>query len=152
MKGVSVSGVLAAAVLSAGVAVAEDAQTILTSVTSPVLVNQGESYVPAEAGMVLASGDQLVALQGGEAQVSYANGCVHQMAGNEVYRISSEDACAMPADAAVHQAAPSSPGSGGSMSTGDIVGLVITAGVVGYAGYEIADSDGGNNPPNISPE
>jgi hypothetical protein len=144
--------ILAGAVLAASQVVAEDAQTVLTNVTSPVLVNQGEAYVQAEEGMALLPGDQLVAMQGGSAQVSYANGCVHQMAGNEVYRISAEDACAMPAAAAVHQAAPSSPGGGGGMSTGDIAGLVVTGAALAWAGYEISDDDDVGPPPTISPE
>jgi hypothetical protein len=147
-----ISGVIAAAVFSTSAAFAENTQTVLTGVISPVLVNQGEAYVPAEEGMVLLPGDQLVAMEGGSAQVQFATGCVHEMAGNEVYRISADDACSMPAAAAVNQAAPTPPPGGGGMTTGDMLGAALTAGVVLYAGVEIADSDDDNDRPNISPE
>ena len=50
-------GLVASAVFAvSGSAWAENTQTTLTNVTNQVMVNQGEAYVPAEEGMVLAAG------------------------------------------------------------------------------------------------
>ncbi len=85
MKRNLIHGLFAASLAGlSGAAVAEEGQAILGSVSSPVMINQGERYVPAEEGMVVLPGDQLMAMQGGAAQVQYDNGCVHAMQSNEV--------------------------------------------------------------------
>ena len=150
MKRISICGLLSATLAGfTGAAGAEEGKTVLGAVSSPVMINQGERYVPAEEGMVVMPGDQLMAMQGGSAQVQYANGCSHAMQSNEVYRVVTEDACSMPADAAVHAAAPASPGAGGS-GPGIVGGLFVAAVGIGLA-VEATDS-GDSDRPNISPE
>ncbi len=149
MKRNTICCLLAASLAGVGtVGSAEEGTAVLGAISSPVMINQGERYVPAEEGMQLLPGDQLMAMQGGAAQVQYANGCVHAVQSNEIYRIANEDACAMPADAAVHAAAPGSPPAGGGGST---AGLLF-AGLVGVGlMVEAPDSDSRDRP-TISPE
>ncbi len=148
-------GLLASAVFAvSGSAWAETAQTTLTNVTDKVMVNQGEAYVPAEEGMVLMPGDQLMALESGSAQINFANGCVYQMNSNELYRVSgTDDVCAMPADAAVNQAAPGGPPAGGGTGSSTLSGI-IAVGVGLGAAWAISDNMGDDNDdrPNISPQ
>ena len=74
--------VLAAGIcFAAGSAVAEETLATLSKVQSPVMVNQGDAYVPAREGMRLANGDQLLVMQGGAAVV----------AGAVAYEISDDD-------------------------------------------------------------
>ena len=147
--------------LLAGVApLAMSAGTVLSHVQSPVMVNQGDAYVPAERGMQLNPGDQLLVLQGGEAHVNYASGCKVTLAGNELLRIAAQDACSAPAVAAVN--AQVSPNAGGGAATGGgaaasgagagaglggTIGLGVTLGVAAYAGYEVSDDDDDNREP-----
>jgi hypothetical protein len=122
------------------------------------MVNQGDAYVPAERGMQLNPGDQLLVLQGGEAHVNYASGCKVTLAGNELLRIAAQDACSAPAVAAVN--AQVSPNAGGGAATGGgaaasgagaglggTIGLGVTLGVAAYAGYEVSDDDDDNREP-----
>ncbi len=144
-------GLLASAVFAvSGSAWAETAQTTLTKITSKVMVNQGEAYVPAEEGMVLNAGDQLMALESGSAQINFANGCVYQMNSNELFRISgTDDVCAMPADAAVNQVATGGP-SGGGTGSSTLTGLIAVG--VGLGGaYLISDNMNDDNRRDISP-
>ena len=137
--------------LFAGLApVALAAGTVLSHVQSPVMVNQGDAYVPAERGMQLNPGDQLLVLQGGEAHVNYASGCQVTLAGNELLRIAAEDACSAPSVAAVNAQVSPQAGGGGSTGSGaggvNTVGLIAALGVAGYAAYEISDDDDNREP------
>jgi hypothetical protein len=151
----------AAAFMASCVAMAADKETVLSHISSPVMVNQGKAYVEASEGMQLYSGDQLMVMSGGSAQVNYANGCVLKISGSEMMRIgSSQDLCSSPASAGTnHQiggaGGPPAGGSGtsgtvgGGLSTGNMVGLGLTLGAMGYAGYEMFDNDNDRN--DISP-
>ena len=151
MKRNTIACLLAATVAGFGAAAsADEGQTVLRAVSSPVMINQGERYVPAEEGMIVLPGDQIMAMQGGAAQVQYANGCVHAMASNEVYRVVNEDACSMPADAAVNQAAATPPPGGGGGGAGLLGPLFAAAVGIGIM-VEATDSDSADRP-SISPE
>ena len=127
---------------------------MLSQMQSPVMVNQGDAYVPAEAGMQLNPGDQIIVLQGGQALVNYASGCRVELAGNEMLRVAAEDACSAPALAAVNAQLAPQQSSGGSSTVGgggsavvNTAGLIATVGVAGYAAYEISDDDNDDREP-----
>lgn len=146
---------LGAAVVSSG-AIAANKEAILSQVTSPVMVNQGETYVEAQEGMLLYPGDQLMVMNGGSAQINYANGCVSEMMSNEMVRVGSAEAmCNTAASAGTNQQiGASGSGSGGSGSGGmsglDMAGLAAIIATTGYVAYEAFDDDDNDNN-NISP-
>jgi hypothetical protein len=76
----------------AGIAQAEE-PVVLASVSPGVLVNQGDMYMPAEAGMELTTGDQVMVLESGEAQITYADGCQQQLGENQVMQIADVSTC-----------------------------------------------------------
>ena len=156
MQNMTLKALLAAGVMAAaGSTVAAETGTVLSQMQSPVMINQGDAYVPAEAGMQLNPGDQLIVLQGGQALVNYASGCRVELGGNEVLRVAAEDACSAPAVAAVNaQVSPQGGAGGGSTAGGaaggaamNTVGLIAAIGVAGYAAYEISDDDDDNREP-----
>lgn len=137
------------ALMIAGVSMAYGASAVaeqgtLTSLQSPVMVNQGAEYVEATEGMKLNEGDQLMVLQGGSAAVNFASGCSMVLGGNELLRVT-QDVCNTPASAGINaQVAPTSSGTSGSSSASSgmsTVGLVATGAVAAYAIYEMADND-----------
>ncbi|MDO8862370.1 hypothetical protein Q6D67_11720 [Haliea sp. E1-2-M8] len=148
MKGYFLPTIAAAGmILAAGSAMAADSLATISNIQSPVMVNQGDAYVPAREGMTLGNGDQLLVMQGGAALVNYASGCELKLGGNEILRIAATDACSAPSVAATNaQVAPppSSPGAGGGSGAGSAgidLGLVATLAAVSYATYEIADDE-----------
>lgn len=158
MKSKTLRALMGTALLAGAAPVAMAAGTVLSQVQSPVMVNQGASYVPAESGMQLNPGDQLMVLQGGEALVNYASGCQVTLGGNELLRIAAEDACSAPSVAAVNaQVSPQSGSGGGGNTTtttggggggtGNAIGLGITGAVAVYSAYEISDDDDDNREP-----
>jgi hypothetical protein len=132
---------------AAGSAVAGETLATLSKVQSPVMVNQGDAYVPARDGMKLGNGDQLLVMQGGAALVNYATGCELRLGGNEVLRIAATDACSAPSVAAVNAqiAPPTTSTTGGAAASGGAggvtFGLVATLAVAGWAAYEVSDDD-----------
>ena len=125
---------IAIAMAAATSAIAADKETVLNNLQMPVMVNQGSSYVEATDSMFLYAGDRVMVLEGGSAQLNYANGCVQVLGGNEVAQIdSSGNTCNNMAAAGTHQALGSTgakPGAGaGGLSTAN----KVTVGVVGLA-------------------
>lgn len=148
MKGYFLPAIAAAGLIAAaGSAMAADSLATLSNVQSPVMVNQGDTYVPAREGMILGNGDQLLVMQGGAALVNYASGCELKLGGNEILRIAATDACSAPSVAATNaQVAPPPASSGagggsGAAAAGVDFGLVATLAAVAYAGYEITDDE-----------
>ena len=86
--------------LSNSVLAFEDAN-VLTNIKGEVLVNQGESYVTALDGMHLNPGDQLMVMDGGQATIEFADGCLYNVNGNEVLRINTQSTCAVNASKTV---------------------------------------------------
>lgn len=146
MKAVLSALAAAGMIAASNFALASDNLATLSNIQSPVMVNQGDAYVPAREGMILGNGDQLLVMQGGAALVNYASGCELKLGGNEVLRIAATDACSAPSVAAVNaQVAPpatSSTGGGSGSGAGGVdFGLVATLAAVGWATYEITDDD-----------
>ena len=140
--------VASVALLVSGSSLAADETARLAEMSSPVMVNQGGTYIPATAGMALRSGDQLMVLQGGEALVNYATGCEVKLGGNEILQIAATDACSSPGIAAVNaQLAPTATSGGGSsaaITTAEIIALVGVGSAAAYLVTEFNDDDSDN--------
>ena len=145
MKWKPMTGIIAAAVLTASGAVAEDKETVLSNVVSPVLINQGEAYVEAQEGMLLQPGDQLMVMKGGSAQVNLAVGCSAQLEPNTITRITPDMNCDSFSTAGTYNAVGGSGGGGGGgFGTGDWVALGLTVVVGGVAISEMDSSSSSN--------
>ena len=97
MKLKTISSLLAASTIMVSGAAIADSQATLSNISGEVLVNQGESYITAQEGMPLNSGDQLMVMDGGQARVEFTDGCLHNMKGGDLYRISDKSACVVDA-------------------------------------------------------
>ena len=138
MKLKTISSLLAASTIMVSGAAIADSQATLSNISGEVLVNQGESYITAQEGMPLNSGDQLMVMDGGQARVEFTDGCLHNMKGGDLYRISDKSACVVdPAQLSGSQYTQVQQGLG----TGDKVVL----GTIAVGGTAIALSGGDNN-------
>ena len=59
-----------------------------------VLVNQGETFVTAEAGQALNAGDRLLVMAGSEAALAFADGCALPVAGGSLLEVPEASPCA----------------------------------------------------------
>ena len=136
--------IVGAAVLGASsVAVASDA--VLSSVTGTALVNQGDAFVTAQAQSELNVGDRLMVLEGGEAVVTYADGCDYTLTDNQVLTIGETSSCTS-GQAAAESAGTMSAAVGGVGAGGAVIGLGAV-GVVGMAISVDSNGKGGSDSP-----
>ena len=114
------------------------------------MVNQGEVYVQASESMFLYPGDRLMALNGGSAQVNYANGCIEDIGGNEVAHIGTPSSCDSMAAASVNYQVGSTGTSGGGFGSGiqpiEWAGIVGIGAMTGYIVYEGTQSNSSRPP------
>jgi hypothetical protein len=164
MKRALTTTIATVALAASFTAMSADRETVLGTVQLPVMVNQGGSYVEAQESMFLYPGDQVMVMNGGSAQVHYANGCVQTLGTNEISRVGTADSCNTAAAAGTHNQVGSTPaakptGFGGGETppvvgwTGnEIAAVAIAGGMTAFIGYKAADgnSNGGGQPP-ISP-
>lgn len=73
---------------------AEPPLATLDRVEGTVLVNQGEAFVTAQAGQALATGDRLLVMAGGEAGLTFADGCALPVAGGSLLEVPAASPCA----------------------------------------------------------
>jgi len=59
-----------------------------------VLVNQGETFVTAEAGQALNAGDRLLVMAGGQAALAFADGCTLPLEGGSLLELPATSPCA----------------------------------------------------------
>ncbi len=59
-----------------------------------VLVNQGKQFVSAQPGQALVVGDRVLALQGGQASLRFADGCVLPLASGSLLTVPAKSTCA----------------------------------------------------------
>lgn len=64
--------------LTAGSAFAQPVAT-LSGIKGSVMVNHGKQFVTADAGQLLVVGDRVMVMEGGNAKLSYADGCVQDL-------------------------------------------------------------------------
>ena len=101
LKSVATSLAATAIIMFSSNALAIGDANVLSIIKGEVLVNQGESYAIAQEGMELNPGDQLMVMDGGQASIEFADGCLYNVNGNEVLRINTQSACAVNASKAV---------------------------------------------------
>lgn len=71
VKGLTLAGLMAMST----VAMAADATATLSDTQGTVLVNQGEMFITAMPGTALQAGDRVMVMEGGNAILTYADGC-----------------------------------------------------------------------------
>jgi hypothetical protein len=93
----SVMRVLSASIaltLPLGAASAAEYDATLSRLEGVGVVSQGAQYVPAHEGMALREGDRFMVLEGGNAVVTFADGCRYPLADNEVLTVGATNTCA----------------------------------------------------------
>jgi len=80
--------------LALNVATAAESVGTLSRIEGFAVVSQGAQYVAAREGMALKEGDRLMVLDGGNAIVSFTDGCRYTLADDEVLTIGAASTCA----------------------------------------------------------
>ncbi|MCX7034406.1 MAG: hypothetical protein NT046_10610 [Arenimonas sp.] len=97
---------IAASLLLSTAAFAADGTATLVNQQGTVLVNQGEEFVTATQAQALKAGDRVMVMEGGTAQISFADGCVLPLASGSMAVVPETSTCAG-AIANVEQIGPS---------------------------------------------
>ena len=94
--------------LSSGAFAAEagNATAILGNQQGTVLVNQGEEFITATEAQALNIGDRVMVMEGGAAEITFADGCVLPLASGSMVIVPEASTCAGSV-AAVQQIGPS---------------------------------------------
>jgi hypothetical protein len=108
----------------------------LGTVKGSVMINQGGAYVKASSGTVLRAGDRIVAMEGGAAQLQYADGCSISVGSTAMATVGASSPCGA---GLVRSAQPA------QLFETDILPLIIVTAII-IAGA-IAISDGPDDPP-----
>jgi hypothetical protein len=148
------AAVAAALALSFAQAGAADAVAVatLSEVQGVALINQGSDFVTAKPGMALRQGDRLMAMEGGTAVLTYADGCKFNVADNQVFTVGSANSCTAGtlSQRPVGPYVAAAPAIGaGAMAGLAAAGAVATVVVVGAASS--SGSDDNDNPPAVPP-
>jgi hypothetical protein len=69
-------------------------KVVISSLQGAAFVSRADGVVPALAGMELEPLARVFTLQGSQATVTFADGCVHQVPGNAVLTITDDTTCA----------------------------------------------------------
>ena len=85
----------------------------LSRVEGFAFVSQGAQYVAGREGMSLKEGDRVMVMDGGNAIISFADGCKYSLADNEVLSLGGTSTCASDSDGSYkidpYVAAPQTP-------------------------------------------
>ena len=84
--------------LGLGVVSAAESVGTLSRVEGFAFVSQGAQYVPGREGMSLKEGDRVMVMDGGNAIISFADGCKYNLADNEVLSLGATSTCASDTD------------------------------------------------------
>jgi len=145
---------IAGALFARGAFAAEPVAT-LDNIEGVVLVNQGEKYVTAASGFVLAPGDRVLVMAGAKAVVNFTDGCALPVSAGSTTTVPETSTCA----GAVAQTEAVGPtyaqAAGGqpeaaAKSGGTSPALWVGAGLAAVAGAVALGSGGGggsNSPP-----
>ena len=85
-------------VLFAGSALAGASVASLNITSGSVLVNQGKQFITAQPSQVLAAGDRVMVMEGGNAIVKYADGCIQTLTSGSLAVITQQSACVLGAN------------------------------------------------------
>lgn len=86
--------VLIAAALVAAPAFAADSAATLSAQQGTVLVNQGDEFVTATESQALLAGDRVMVMEGGSAEITFADGCVLPLASGSLVDVPAVSTCA----------------------------------------------------------
>jgi hypothetical protein len=78
----------------AGAAGAAEPATVLSAQKGTVLVNQGEEFVTASDLQSLKAGDRVMVMEGGDATVTFGDGCVLPVVSGSIVEIPAASTCA----------------------------------------------------------
>ncbi|WP_146910505.1 hypothetical protein [Arenimonas daejeonensis] len=87
-------------------AFAAESVATLSSQQGTVLVNQGEEFVTAADAQALQAGDRVMVMEGGNATITFADGCAFPLASGSLVEVPAVSTCAG-AVATVQQVGPS---------------------------------------------
>ena len=141
-----ISQILFGTALATAAGISSAADAVLTSVSGAALVNQGDAYVTAEAKTELSAGDRLMVMEGGNAVVTYADGCTYTLSDSEVLTIGKQSTCAGE-QAAVEDTGPNFAEAVGGGGIGGPLVIGGTALGVGVGAFSV-DSNGKSPSPN----
>jgi hypothetical protein len=94
------------ALLATGTVLAAPSSVVLVDANGSVLVNQGKQFVSAKSGQLLTVGDRIMVMEGANASVRFADGCVLQLNAGSLATISNQSSCVAGQNNAVAQIAP----------------------------------------------
>jgi hypothetical protein len=131
------AGILAVGFAQASAA---DAVATVTQIQGVALVNQGTEYVNAKSGMPLYEGDRVMAMEGGSAELTFADGCKLNVPDNQVVSVGTQSSCATGtvSQRAVGPYLAAAPAvAGGAAAAGmAAAGVLAAAVIVGAAGSD----------------
>ena len=84
--------------LGLGMVSAAESTGTLSRVEGFAFVSQGAQYVAGREGMALKEGDRVMVMDGGNAIISFADGCKYNLADNEVLSLGATSTCASDTD------------------------------------------------------
>lgn len=85
---------IAASLLLSTAAFAADGTATLGNQQGTVLVNQGEEFVTATEAQALKAGDRVMVMEGGSAEITFADGCVLPLAPGSMAVVPAASTCA----------------------------------------------------------
>lgn len=74
-------------------ALAAEPVASLDGIQGTVLVNQGEKFITAEPGMSLASGDRILIMVGGQANLAFTDGCSLPLSAGSLTTVPAASTC-----------------------------------------------------------
>ena len=128
---------VALACVAGQAAAADSALAQATSVNGSVVVNRDGKTAPLASAAALTAGDRIVSMDGGQAQIKFADGCVIQVGSNAVATVGAKSPCA--ASGLVGTSAPMQFGDAGTALFGFLAVAAVT-----WLVFEA--SDNGNSP------
>lgn len=93
-------------ILATGAVIAAPSSAVLVDANGSVLVNQGKQFVSAKSGQLLIAGDRVMVMEGSNASVRYADGCVLKLNSGSLATISMQSSCVTGQANTVAQIAP----------------------------------------------
>ncbi len=93
------------AILFAGSVLATPSTATLVNANGSVMVNSGKQFISADTGAVLTTGDRVMVMDGGNASIKYAEGCVVDVKAGSVVTVTNQEAC-VAGNQATSQVAP----------------------------------------------
>jgi len=84
--------------LFAGSSIAANSVATLNVTNGSVLVNQGKQFITAQPAQVLAAGDRVMVMEGGNAIVKYADGCIQTLTSGSLAVIAQQSVCVLGAN------------------------------------------------------